>query len=238
VQQSDRTTAATPTTGWEWQAGVLYRRRMRPWVTDAVMSSFAGTMLLLLPTCTIVPAMLKVAGASWTWSAEMCWTGRGGQTCTPAWVLLLVGGALLVGWTACVVGVVRESVDQRRSTDIPLSLDAGSLSVSIPVTFRRRGSSFSVRWDEIAAIEPDARGRARLELRLRPGAEIVPARLSGRKIPVAADTLDFAIACGDPTSDAAVLRHFLDPAARRSLTSDASAAHADRIAGAARVTGP
>lgn len=219
MTRAGRTTPSPPATGWEWEAGTLYRRRMRPWVSDAVMYAFSAVVFLILPVVFIVPALTRVADASWSWSVEMCRPARSGGMCTPAWLPVLLGAVLLVVWVVCVVDVVTKVLDQRRQTDVALSFDARTLSVSVPVTFRRRGSAFAVRWEDVASIEPHPRGRSRLHLRLLPGAEIIPARLSGRKIPVAAESLDVTMECGDPAADAATLQRFLDPAARRWLLS-------------------
>lgn len=231
MTRAGRTTTSPPVTGWEWQAGTLYLRRMRPWLSDAVMYAYGGVMFLLLPVVFVVPALTRVADASWSWSVEMCRPARSGGMCTPAWLPVLLGAVLLVVWVVCVVDIVKKVLDQRRQTDVALSFDARTLSVSVPVTFRRRGAAFSVRWEDIAVIEPHPRGRSRLHLRLLPGAEIIPARLSGRKIPAAAGSLDVTLACGDPAADAMTLRRFLDPGARQSLASEEKTAQALRGAG-------
>ena len=106
----------TSMTGWTWQAGTLYRRSPRRWIARAVLHGFEGAALLLVPAVFLVPALQTLAETSSGWSVEACFAvGRDGvSSCAPAWALLAVGGALLVGWLVALVAVARSTIEQSR----------------------------------------------------------------------------------------------------------------------------
>ena len=217
--------------GWAWQRGTLYRRRPRRWVADAAMHGLAAVLLLLIPAIFLVPSLRSIVEASWGWSAQACVVVRGAQWCAPAWAFLLTGAVLLLGWLGALVDVVRTTVEQAHSTEIPLSLDEHALHVTISPTFWRRPRPVDIRWEHVAGVEPSPRDRRTLLLRLDPDGEITPSVGLGPSRPVTDTAL--AIECGDTARDGTVLRHFLDAAARRRLATDACIHVVARIADAA-----
>lgn len=222
----------TTETGWEWQRGTLYRRRLRRWVGDAVMSGVAAVVLLIVPGVFLVPSLRTIVAASWGWSADACIVVRGSEWCAPAWVFALIGAVLLVGWLVALVDVVRSTVARAHETEIPLSLDDRALHVTISPTAWHRARAVDLRWEHVVTVEPSSRGQRTLRLRLDPRGEITPSHSLGPTRPVTVTEQVLTVECGDAGRDGAVLRHFLDPAVRRSLATEACLQEVAHIADA------
>lgn len=219
-------------TGWEWVDGTLYRRRLRRWRGDAVMHALAATVLLIVPGVFLVPSLRTIVAASWGWSADACVVVRGREACAPAWVFALIGAVLLIGWLVALVDVVRHTIAQAHETEISLSLDDRALHATISPTFWHRARAVDIRWEHVLAVEASPRAHRTLALRLDPSGEITPSHGLGPVRPVTAEEHVLTIECGDAARDGAVFRRFLDPAARRSLATEACLREVAQIAAA------
>ncbi|MEP7764735.1 hypothetical protein [Sanguibacter sp. 25GB23B1] len=233
MTRDDRTTAAAPATGWEWQDGTLYRRQPRRWIPRAVLYGIQVLSLLLLPAVFLVPAIQALVDASWSWSSETCVavSRDGDSSCGAAWAFLAIGGALLAGWIATLVAVARAIIAQHRQVATPLHLDARFLHATIPDSFLHGPARISIRWEDVLTIEHPTRGTDTLLVRLVPGAEVTARDRVARDQPLVGSGSFVTIECGEAAVDAPVLRYFLSDVSRWGLATQAGAEHGLRVAG-------